>query len=151
MAMLAAKFVTRRSMALPLTAQTVSPDMASHAQAATEAEHRGDFLSAVHEYEYLTRQLPRSAEMQSTLGVALYFNHQWQQAIVVLRKAMTLSPNCWRRPVQRFWRGINSAKPDAAVPELETAVRLRSSTSSRHMLGYAYVAQSRYDAAAKTV
>jgi tetratricopeptide (TPR) repeat protein len=150
MAMLAAKFVLAASMALPLAAQTVSPDMASHAQAAREAEQRGDFLSAVHEYEYLTRQLPRSAEMQSNLGVALYFNHQWQQAIVVLRKAMTLSPNLLAPHLFSGLAWYQLAKPDAAVPELETAVRLRSSDVIAHTwLGYAYVAQSRYDAAAK--
>src|SRR5882757_6248204 len=93
MVMLAAKFVLAASMALPLAAQTVSNDMASHAQAAQEAEQRGDFSSAVHEYEYLTRQLPRNAEMQSNLGVALYFDHQWERATAVFRKAMTLNPN----------------------------------------------------------
>jgi Tfp pilus assembly protein PilF len=150
MAMLAAKFVLAASMALPSAAQTVSQDMASHAQAAQEAEQRGDFSSAVHEYEYLTRQLPRNAEMQSNLGVALYFNHQWQQAVVVLRKAMTLSPNLLAPHLFSGLAWYQLAKPDAAVPELERAVRIRSSDVIAHTwLGYAYVAQSRYDAAAK--
>jgi tetratricopeptide (TPR) repeat protein len=150
MPMLAATFVLAASMALPAAVQTISNDMASHAQAAQDAEQRGDFSSAVHEYEYLTRQLPRNAEMQSNLGVALYFNHQWQQAVVVLRKAMTLSPNLLAPHLFSGLALYQLAKPDAAVPELETAVRIRSSDVIAHTwLGYAYVAQSRYDAAAR--
>src|ERR1700744_2123153 len=98
MGMLAATFVLAASMALcsiALTAfpQTASTDMASHAQAAHEAEQRGDFAAAAHEYEYLAHQLPRSAEMASNLGVALYFNHQWEPAIAAFRKAIALNPN----------------------------------------------------------
>lgn len=150
MVMLAATFVLAASMALPSAAQTVSQDMASHAQAAQEAEQRSDFSSAVHEYEILTRQLPRNAEMQSNLGVALYFNRQWQEAVVVFRKAMTLSPTLLAPHLFSGLAWYQLAKPDAAVPELETAVRIRSSDVIAHTwLGYAYVAQSRYDAAAK--
>jgi len=150
MAMLAAKFVLAASMALPLAAQTVSQDMASHAQAAREAEQRGDFSSAVHEYEYLTRQLPRNAEMQSNLGVALYFDHQWERATAVFRKAMTLNPNLLAPHLFSGLAWYQLAKPDAAVPELEKAVQLNASDVIAHTwLGYAYVAQSKYNAAAK--
>jgi tetratricopeptide (TPR) repeat protein len=154
MAMLAAKFVLAASMAFPLAAQTVSPaisqDMASHAHAAQEAEQRGDFSSAIREFEYLTRQLPRNAEMQSNLGVALYFNHQWERAIAVFRKAIALSPNLLAPHLFTGLAWYQLAKPDAAVSELETAVRIRATDVIAHTwLGYAYVAQSRYDAAAK--
>jgi tetratricopeptide (TPR) repeat protein len=150
MSMLAATFVLAASMALPLAAQTVSNDMASHAQAAQEAEQRGDFLSAVHEYEYLTHQLPRNAEMQSNLGVALYFDHRWERAIAVFRKAITLNPNLLAPHLFSGLAWYQLGKPDAAVPEFETAARIRSSDVIAHTwLGYAYVEQSRYDAAAK--
>jgi tetratricopeptide (TPR) repeat protein len=150
MVMLAAKFVLAASMTLPSAAQTASSDMASHAQAARAAEQRGDFSTAVHEYEYLTHQLPRNAEIQSNLGVALYFDHQWERAIPVFRKAIALNPNLL---APRLFSGLawyQLSKPDAAVPELEAAVRLRSSDVIAHTwLGYAYVAQSRYEPAAK--
>jgi tetratricopeptide (TPR) repeat protein len=150
MVMLAAKFVLAASMTLPSAAQTASSDMASHAQAAQAAEQRGDFSTAVHEYEYLTHQLPRNAEIQSNLGVALYFDHQWERAIPVFRKAIALNPNLL---APRLFSGLawyQLSKADAAVPELEAAVRLRSSDVIAHTwLGYAYVAQSRYEPAAK--
>jgi tetratricopeptide (TPR) repeat protein len=149
MAMLAAKLVLAASMALPLAAQTVSPELASHAAAAHEAEQRGDFSTAAREYGYLTHQLPRSAELQSNLGVALYFDHKWEPAIAVFRKAITLNANLLAPHLFTGLAWYQLAKPDAAVPELETAVRLRSSDVIAHTwLGYAYVAQSRYAAAA---
>jgi tetratricopeptide (TPR) repeat protein len=147
--MLAAKFVLAASIALPMAAQTVSTEMASHAQAAHEAEQRGDFSTAVHEYEYLTHQLPRNAEMESNLGVALYFDHEWDRAIAAFRKAITLNADLLAPHLFTGLAWYQLSKPDAAVPELETAVRLRSSDVIAHTwLGYAYVAQSRYDAAA---
>jgi Tfp pilus assembly protein PilF len=150
MAMLAAKFVLAASMALPLAAQTVSEDMASHAHAAQDAEQRGDFATAAQEYEYLTHQLPRSAEMQSNFGVALYFDHQWERAITVFRRAMMLNPNLLAPHLFSGLAWYQLSKPDAAVPELETAVRMRASDVIAHTwLGYAYVAQSRYDVASK--
>ena len=146
----AATWILAASMASSLSAQTISQDMASHAQAAHEAEQQGDFSTAAHEYEYLAHQLPRSAEMQSNLGVALYFNHQWEPAIAAFRKAIALNPNLLAPHLFSGLAWYQLSKPDAAVPALETAVRLRASDVIAHTwLGYAYVAQSRYDAAAK--
>jgi tetratricopeptide (TPR) repeat protein len=150
MSMLAAKWILAASMTLPLAAQTPSQAMASHAEAAQAAEKRGDFLTAAHEYEYLAHQLPRSAEMQSNLGVALYFNHQWERAIAVFQKAIALNPNLLAPHLFSGLAWYQLSRPDAAVPALETAVRMRSSDVIAHTwLGYAYVAQSKYDAAAK--
>jgi tetratricopeptide (TPR) repeat protein len=149
MAMLAAKFVLAASMVLPMAAQTVSTEMASHARAAHEAEQRADFSTAVREYAYLTQQLPRSAEMRSNLGVALYFDHQWDRAIAAFRRAITLNADLLAPHLFSGLAWYQLSKPDAAVPELETAVRLRSSDVIAHTwLGYAYVAQSHYEAAA---
>jgi tetratricopeptide (TPR) repeat protein len=150
MAMLAATWILAASMASHPFAQAVSSDMAAHAQAAQEAEQRGDFSAAAHEYEYLTHQLPRSAEMESNLGVALYFNHQWEPAIAAFRKAIALNPNLLAPHLFSGLAWYQLSQPDAAVPALETAVRLRASDVIAHTwLGYAYVAQSRYEAAAK--
>jgi tetratricopeptide (TPR) repeat protein len=155
MVMLAAKFVLAASIALPLAAQSVSAqsgsdDMAAHAQAARAAQQRGDFSTAAHEYEFLVQKLPRSAEIQSNLGVALYFDHQWEHAIAAFRKANALNPNLLAPHLFGGLAWYQLSRPDTAVPELETAVRLRSSDVIAHTwLGYAYVAQSKYDAAAK--
>jgi tetratricopeptide (TPR) repeat protein len=148
MTLLAAKFVLAASLASPVPAQTVSTEMTSHAQAAHEAERRGDFSTAAREYEYLTHQLPRNAEMQSNLGVALYFDHQWERAIAVFRKAITLNADLLASHLFTGLAWYQISRPDAAVPELEKAVRLRSSDVIAHTwLGYAYVAQSRYETA----
>lgn len=150
MAMFAARLVLAVGMASPLFAQTGSEQIAAHAQSAQAAEQRNDFATAVHEYEYLTRQLPRSAEMQSNLGVALYFNHEWTRAIGVFRKASALNQNLLAPHLFSGLAWYQLADPDAAVPELEKAVHMRASdVIARTWLGYAYVAQSRYEAAAK--
>lgn len=148
--MLAAQLVIAASMVLPLAAQTSSQAMASHAEAAQAAEKRGDFLTAVHEYEYLARQLPQNAQIQSNLGVALYFNHQREQAIAVLHRAITLNPNLLAPHLFSGLAWYQLSRPDTAAPELETAVRLQpSDVIARTWLGYSYVAEARYDAAAK--
>jgi tetratricopeptide (TPR) repeat protein len=149
MAMLAAKFVLAASMALSLAGQTVSKDMASHAQAAREAEQRGDFSTAAHEYEILIHMLPRSAEMESNLGVALYFDHQWDRAIAAFREAIILNPDLLAPHLFSGLAWYQLSQPDSAVPELEAAIRIRSPDVIAHTwLGYAYAAQSRYEAAA---
>ena len=125
MAMLAATFVLAASMALPFTTQT-SEDMSSHAQAAQGAEQRGDFQAAAHEYEYLTHQLPRSAEMQSNLGVALYFDHQWERAIAAFRKAITLNPDLLAPHLFSGLAWYQLSQPDAAVRSEEHTSELQS-------------------------
>jgi tetratricopeptide (TPR) repeat protein len=150
MVMLAAKFILAASMTMPLFAQTASDELASHAEAAQQAERRGDFPAAIHEYEILARQLPRNAELMSNLGVALYFDHQWERSLTVLHKAIALNP---KLQAPHLFSGLASyqlGRPDAAAPELETAARLKPSDVIAHTwLGYAYLDQSRYDAAAK--
>jgi tetratricopeptide (TPR) repeat protein len=150
MAMRALKLILAVSMASPLLAQTASDSIAAHAQAAQEAERRNDFPTAIREYDYLVHQLPRSIEMQSNLGVALYFDHQWTRSIEVLRKASALNPALLAPHLFSGLAWYQLAKPDAAAPELEKAVHLRSSDVIAHTwLGYTYVAQSRYKAASK--
>jgi tetratricopeptide (TPR) repeat protein len=150
MAMLAAKLIFAVGMAATLQAQTPPEGMAAHAQAAHDAEQKGDFATAVWEYEYLAKELPRSGEMQSNLGVALYFNHQWEHAIAVFRKAVALNPNLLAPHLFSGLAWYQLAKPDQAVRELERAATLQPSDVLTNIwLGYAYVAQSNYAAAAR--
>ncbi|MGA8532158.1 MAG: tetratricopeptide repeat protein [Acidobacteriaceae bacterium] len=132
-------------MASPPPAQTSADDSAAHARRAQEAEQRNDFPLAVSEYRILTSRFPHNAEVLSNLGVALYFNHQWQQAIDVFRKAMALNPDLL--PPHLFsglaWSRLSN--PDAAVPELEKAVHINPSDAlATTWLGYAYSAEARY-------
>jgi tetratricopeptide (TPR) repeat protein len=137
-------------MALPLMAQTTPDRMAEHAQAARQAEARNDFPTAVREYEALAKLLPRSAEVQSNLGVALYFNHDMTGSAAASQRAISLNPNLFAPHLFLGLARYRLSDPDRAAPELEKAVRLNGSDKLAHTwLGYAYVAQLRYEAAAK--
>lgn len=131
-------------MASPLPAQRGVDDSAVHAARAQEAERRNDFPVAVAEYRILASRYPHNAEVLSNLGVALYFNHQFPQAIESFQKAIAIHPDLL--PPHLFsglaWSRLSN--PDAAVPELEKAVHLNpSDVLANTWLGYAYSAQAR--------
>lgn len=151
MIMLAAMLLILAGMVSPLLAQiSTSDQLARHAQAAQEAEQRNDFVTAVREYEVLAAVLPRNAEIQSNLGVALYFNHDLHRAITVLRKAEALNPTLLAPHLFSGLANYHLSNPDAAAPELEDAVRIRPSDVIAHTwLGYTYEAQSRHEDALK--
>ncbi|HEU5341000.1 tetratricopeptide repeat protein [Edaphobacter sp.] len=145
-----AKLIILMSMALPLFGQAVSGDAAQRAQAARLAESRNDFPTAVREYEALAKLMPHNAEVQSNLGVALYFNHDMTGAAAASQRAIVLNPNLFAPHLFFGLAQYHLLGPDRAVPELEKAVRLKGSDVLAHQwLGYAYVAQLRYDAAVK--
>ncbi len=145
-----AKLILFASVIAPVCAQTIPQEAAAHARAAQDAERRNDFPTAVREYDYVLTQIPRNAEMQSNLGVALYFNHELSRAIAVFRRAMALNTNLLAPHLFSGLAWYRLSHPDAAVPELETAVHINpSDVIARTWLGYAYVAQSRYDSALK--
>jgi tetratricopeptide (TPR) repeat protein len=145
-----AKLIFFAGMAFPLSAQTIPSQAASYAQAAQDAERRNDFPAAVHEYRELASLLPANAEVQSNLGVALYFNHDFQPAIAAFRKAIALNPNLMAPHLFAGLAWYQLSNPDAAVPDLENAVRINHSDAIAHTwLGYAYGAQSRNDLAVK--
>lgn len=138
------------SMAPLLLGQAASGVLQAHAQAAQQAERRNDFPSAVREYEALAQLLPNSAEVQSNLGVALYFKNDKRRAIQAFHKAIALDSALF---VPHLFCGLawyKLSNPDAAVPELERAVQLNGADAiARTWLGYAYIAQFRYRKAIK--
>ncbi|PYY05414.1 MAG: hypothetical protein DMG69_26855 [Acidobacteria bacterium] len=147
-----AKLFAFFSIALPLLlcAQPSPHEIAAHAKAAQAAEQRNDFSTAVHEYEFVAKALPQNAEMQSNLGVALYFNHDLKQAIRIFRRATAMNPSLL---APHLFAGLSSYRlsdPNAAVQELEKAVQINPADVIAHTwLGYAYTAQSQYEAALK--
>lgn len=149
MAMLA-EYVFLASMAFffsPST-QNATDEIAQHAQAAKMAEQRNDFQTAVREYEYLAHLLPQNAEIQSNLGVALYFNQETTRAISVFRKAISLNSELLAPYLFSGLAWYRLSNPNAAVPMLEQATRINPSDVLAHTwLGYAYVAQLRYEEA----
>lgn len=147
-----AKLVLFASVAIPLflSAQAVTPDMESHARLAQDAERRNDFPTAVHEYRILAQMLPNSAQVQSNLGVALYFDHELRPAVAAFHKAMVLDPSLMAPHLFSGLAWYQLSNPDAAVPELEKAVRINANDPIAHTwLGYSYTSQGHYDAAVK--
>lgn len=145
-----AKLILFAGMVAPLAAQTVPEQVAAHARAAQQAERANDFHTAVSEYALAAKLLPESAEIQSNLGVALYFDHDLARSITVFHRAIVLNPKLFPPHLFSGLAWYRLSNPDSAVPPLEQAVRLNPSDVVAHTwLGYAYVAQSRYDAAAK--
>lgn len=151
MAMLATVFLFMgMAISLPVFAQTITPEMASHARLAQDAERQNNFPAAVHEYRLLAQMLPRSAEVQSNLGVALYFDHELRPAIAAFHKAMALDPSLMAPHLFSGLAWYQLSDPDAAVPELEKAVLIHTKDPIAHTwLGYAYSEQLRNDAAVK--
>jgi tetratricopeptide (TPR) repeat protein len=147
-----AKLCLLAGMAFPLllSAQQLTPEMASHARLAQDAERRNDFPTAVKEYRLLARMLPNSAEIQSNLGVALYFDHELRPAVAAFHKAIAIDPNLMAPHLFSGLAWYHLSNPNSAVPELEKAVRINPKDPIAHTwLGYAYTEQTRYDAALK--
>ena len=145
-----AKLLILVSMALPLVAQSVSDQAAEHASAARLAEGHNDFPTAVREYRALAKLLPHSAEVQSNLAVALYFDNDLTGAAAASERAIALNPNLFAPHLFGGLASYRLSNPDRAVEELSKAVRINSSDVLAHLwLGYAYVEQVRYAEAVK--
>jgi len=129
-------------------AQASPEQLAEHQRAAQQAEARQDFATAVHEYRWIEQSIPDNAELKSNLGVALYFNHDLEQAAEVFRHAIALKPGLY---TPHLFLGLAMGRlshTDAAVLELKKAVALNPSDPLAHTwLGYEYTAQSNYQLA----
>jgi tetratricopeptide (TPR) repeat protein len=131
-----------------LWSQSAQEQAAAHAHAAQPAEAQNDFPAAVHEYETVVKMLPGNAEMESNLGVALYFAGDKARTLTVMQKALAGNPNLF---VPHLFSGLayfQLSQPDKAARELERAVHINDSDATAHLwLGYVYSAQSRDEAA----
>lgn len=143
-----AQFALFACVATSMYGQLSTTQIEKHAEAAQEAQARQDFKTAITEYEILSRQMPRNAELMSNLGVALYFDHQLPESIAVFRKATVLKPTLEAPHLFIGLASYHLSNPDGAAKELEEAVHLNPGDPLAHTwLGYAYGAQSRPDAA----
>lgn len=131
-----------------LWSQSMQEEAAAHAHAAQQAEAQNDFPAAVHEYETVVKMLPGNAEMESNLGVAVYFAGDKARTLTVMQKALAENPNLF---VPHLFSGLalfQLSQPDKAARELEKAVHLNDSDATAHLwLGYAYSAESHDEAA----
>ena len=131
-------------------AQDADNPLALHQQRAREAEAKQDFPSAVREYRALVQAVPNNAELDSNLGVALYFNRQFKEAAEILRRAEMRKPALY---TPHLFLGLAMAQlgqPDSSVGELEKAVGINGDDPLAHTwLGYEYTAQSHFEKAAQ--
>jgi tetratricopeptide (TPR) repeat protein len=137
------------SLARLTVAQDPGGELALHQQRAREAEAKQDFSMAVREYSAIVKAIPNNAELESNLGVALYFNHEFKEAAEMLRRAQTQKPALFTPYLFRGLAMAQLGKPDAAVAELEKAVAINGADPLAHTwLGYEYTAESRFEKAA---
>ena len=120
-----------------------------HQRSAQEAEARGDFNTAVREYSALVKELPGNAELESNLGIALYFQHgstaNLDRAAAAFQRALKLKPHLYSPHLFLGIIHFRQSQPDAAATQLEQAIAINDSDPLAHTwLGYAYIAQSRY-------
>jgi predicted Zn-dependent protease len=143
-----AKALALTCMATPLLAQLSEDQLAEHQRAAQQAEASGDFDAAIREYEVLAHALPRNGPVESNLGVALYFHHDFGKAAEVFRRAIALDQNLYSAHLFLGLSMVRLSHPDEAVAELAKAIAINDKDPLAHAwLGYAYTAQLRYDAA----
>ncbi len=129
-------------------AQSGDEELAVHQKWAREAEAKQDFDTAVREYQVLVRAVPNNPELESNLGVALYFNHEFKEAAVVLKRAETREPGLYSPHLFLGLAMAQLGRPDAAVPELEKAIAIHGDDPiARTWLGYEYTAQLRFEKA----
>jgi tetratricopeptide (TPR) repeat protein len=145
---LLAEWLLLACIATPLPGQASPEQLTEHQQSAQRAEAREDFETAIREYDLLAHWLPQSSEVQSNLGVALYFHHDLAKAADVFRRAIALNQNLY---TPHLFLGLTLARlsqPDAASAELQKAIIINSTDPLAHTwLGYTYIAQAHYEAA----
>jgi tetratricopeptide (TPR) repeat protein len=147
MAILAGVLLAAFDASLP--GQDQADQIAVHQRSARQAEARQDFQSAITEYELLTRLLPRNGELQSNLGVALYFHRNFEKAASACRRAIALNRDLYAPHLFLGLARAQLSQPDAAAAELEKAVAINGEDPLAHTwLAYQYMAQSRYASAA---
>ena len=129
-------------------AQAPPQQLVEHQRAAQQAEERGDFDTAIREYGVLVKAMPGSAELESNLGVALYFHHDLELAEATFHRAIHLNPALYSPHLFLGLVKSQESQPEAAIGELEKAVKINNADPMAHTwLAYAYVAQARYQQA----
>jgi len=122
------------------SAQNVPAEVAVHAAAAKEAESRNDFPKAVEQYSLVVKAMPSSAEMQSNLGVVLYFAGDKQRSLEVFERAMQIDPNLLVPHLFSGFALFQLSQPARSAQQLERAIHLRGGDPMAHLwLGYAYL------------
>jgi tetratricopeptide (TPR) repeat protein len=125
-----------------------SDKLHEHAERASAAMQRNDFVEAEKEYRAILAIAPQLAEMRSNLGLALHMQDRFEQAEKEFREALRANPKLF---APNYFLGIQLFKTNRykeARTCLEAAVALNPSMKeTRYRLGATYVGLKEYDEA----
>jgi tetratricopeptide (TPR) repeat protein len=118
---------------------------------AQAAKDRGDLAEAEKKYLELVRQSPQMRVAYHNLGIVYLSEHKYQDAVLVLQKAVTLAPN---EPGGWFVEGLayyELYEPEKAIPDFRTTLRLDPADRNAQLyLGKAQIQMRDYRGAAHT-
>jgi tetratricopeptide (TPR) repeat protein len=125
-----------------------SEQLQQHAERASAAMQRNDFVEAEKAYRAILATAPQLAEMRSNLGLALHMQDKFELAEREFRAALRSSPKLF---VPNFFLGVQLFKTNRyqeAATHLEAAVGANPSMKEpRYQLGATYVGLKQYDQA----
>lgn len=135
---------------LPLPADTLEKQIATHFRAGVEASRSGHFKRAVEEYQAVLRLDSALAEAHANLGLAYHSLGDYTLAVAEFKRALHLKPAI---PGASLFLGIDYLKlgyPANAIQPLEAALRSQpSNREARRALAACYVDQDQYRQAAE--
>ncbi len=135
-------------LCISLTPLFADDQLGEHAQAAKAAEARHDYKTAIREYRALTKLVPDNPQLRTNLAIALYLNGDSVAALAECQTASRLSPDLFPPHLFAGLSWFRLGKPDQAAKKLARAIQINRSDPVAHLwLGYAEVAQSRYEPA----
>ncbi len=111
----------------------------THFRAAKSAEAAEQFKKAVEEYRIILARFPASVpRVHHNLGLALYFDHQCDAALVSLRRFAQLEPGVSGTHLLIGMSHMCLQDPQRALPEFVLAHRLQPTGETATQLGIAY-------------
>jgi tetratricopeptide (TPR) repeat protein len=138
--------------AIGLIAQDAEELVARNAAAASEAMRRGDYAAAERMNRSIVRLRPKLAEAQVNLGLSLYLQKKYEEAIGAFEHGLKLKPemaNAW------LFLGIcefNVNRPGQAIPPLTKFIAQKPEDfQGRYFLGLAHLALDQYPEAAESL
>ena len=131
-----------------LSAQPQPGALESHLAAAQDAQAHANCHIAAKEYEAAVHLMPSSGELRANLGIALYCDQQFQEAVQTLRTALHLSPTLAAPHLFLGLASYHLADLPVANKQLTLFLEQSPQDPTAHLwLGYTLVAQGNFEAA----
>jgi Tfp pilus assembly protein PilF len=137
--------------AASMAAQSLTDAAVRHVQAAQQAQARQDCSTAAKQFGLAAQLTPKSGELRSNEGVALYCDGQWERAIVAFHKALMLNRSLSAPHMFLGLVAYHLSDPRTAVSELGTYLSVKPDDMlARLWLGYAEAAEHQNAEASKS-